>query len=308
MASNKRSRVIGHGIATSAAIVMLAAAASEIQSSWLQSELVSSVGRELSFDVEQGPHPEAHHPTEGPYNRRLGYVGLAEFTERLDGNGFELTRQAGLSSKHRQFVNLGGFPIFDEKIQAGLKLLDHKSDVISTATFPARVYPSFETIPPLITKTLLFIENRELLDPVQVRRNPAVDWSRLAAVIPGFAAQIVNPDKRVPGGSTLATQLEKFRHSRAGQTHGATDKLRQMASATVRAYHQGADTTDYRRQIVLDYVNGTPLSARQGFGEVIGLGDGLWSWFGADFDRINDLLTSPTPNIFELWKKAQAYK
>ncbi|MGI9494139.1 MAG: penicillin-binding transpeptidase domain-containing protein, partial [Geminicoccaceae bacterium] len=42
--------------------------------------------------------------------------------------------------------------------------------------------------------------------------------------------------------------------------------------------------------------------------EVIGLGDGLWSWFGADFDRINDLLTSPTPNIFELWKKAQAYK
>ncbi len=308
MASNKRSRVIGRGIATSAVIVLLAVGASEIQSSWLQSELLSSVGRELTFDVESGPHPNAHHPTEGPYNRRLGYVGLAGFTDRLNRQGFELTKQAGLSFKHRQFVDLGGFPIFDEKIQAGLKLLDHKSDVISAATFPAKVYPSFETIPPLITKTLLFIENRELLDPNEARRNPAVDWSRLAAVIPGFAAQIVNPDKRVPGGSTLATQLEKFRHSRSGQTHGAGDKLRQMVSATVRAYQQGADTTDYRQQIVLDYVNGTPLSARQGFGEVNGLGDGLWSWFGADFDEVNDLLSSPAPDIFKLWKKAEAYK
>ena len=308
MGSNKRSRIVGRGIAGSAWIVLLAVAAAEIQSSWLQSELVSSIGREMAFDVENGPHPLAHLPTEGPYNRRLGYVGLAQFTGRLDRKGFELTKQAGLSPKHRDFVDLGGFPIFNEKTRAGLKLLDHKSDIISEAAFPGRVYPSFETIPPLVAKTLLFIENRELLDPNEARRNPAVDWSRLAAVLPGLAKQIIDPGKRVPGGSTLATQLEKFRHSRGGQTHGAADKLRQMVSATVRAYHQGADTTDYRQKIVLDYVNGTPLSARQGFGEVNGLGDGLWSWFGADFDQINDRLSSPAPNIFALWQKAEAYK
>lgn len=308
MASNKRFRTIGRGIAISAALLVVAVAASEIQTSWLQSEFVSSFNRALTFDIEEGPHPHAYRPTEGPYNQRLGYVDLNQFAERLNRKGFDLTKQAGLSAKHQQFVDLGGFPIFNEKNQAGLRLLDHNSDIIADAIFPSKVYPSFETIPPLITKTLLFIENRELLDPNEARRNPAVDWSRLAAVIPGLAIQMVDPNRRVPGGSTLATQLEKFRHSPLGRTRDASDKLRQMVSATVRAYHQGADTSDHRRQIVLDYINGTPLSARRGFGEVNGLGDGLWSWFGADFDEVNHRLTKPANNIFDLWRKALAYK
>ena len=308
MTSNRSSRVIGRGIAAAAGLLLLAVGASEIQSSWLQSEFLSSIGRELTFDVEDGPHAFAYRPSEGPHNRRLGYVDLNRFVDRLDKKGFELTRQAGLSPRHQQFVDLGGFPIFEEKSQAGLKLLDHKSDVISDAAFPRRVYPSFETIPPLVVKTLLFIENRELLDSKEARRNPAVDWSRLAAVLPGLAVQMIDPSRRVAGGSTLATQLEKFRHSPSGQTRNATDKLRQMVSATVRAYHRGADTTDHRHQIVLDYINGTPLSARSGFGEINGLGDGLWSWFGADFDRVNALLSKPAANIFELAKKARAYK
>ena len=308
MASNKRSKVIGRGIVGASALLLLAVVASEIKSSWLQSEFLSSIGRELTFDVEEGSHPNAYRPTEGPHNRRLGYVDLDRYSDRLGRKGFKLTRQAGLSPRHRQFVDLGGFPIFKEKSRAGLTLLDHKNKLISDAAFPARIYPAFDTIPPLIAKTLLFIENRELLDPNEPRRNPAVDWSRLATVLPGLALQMIDPNRRIAGGSTLATQLEKFRYSRAGQTHDATDKLRQMATASVRAYHQGADTTDHRQQVVLDYINGTPLSARSGFGEVNGLGDGLWSWFGADFDRVNDLLSNPAPSLFELWQKAQAYK
>ena len=308
MASNKRSQIIGRGIAVSAALLVVAVAASEVQTSWLQSEFVSSFNRALTFDVEEGSHPNAYRPTEGPYNRRLGYVDLDKFADRLDRKGFELTKQAGLSEKHRDFVDLGGFPIFSEKNQAGLKLLDHRNDIIANPIFPNKTYPSFGAIPPLITKTLLFIENRELLDPNEARRNPAVDWSRLAAVLPGLAIQMIDPDRRVPGGSTLATQLEKFRHSPLGRTRDASDKLRQMVSATVRAYHQGTDTTDHRQQIVLDYINGTPLSARPGFGEVNGLGDGLWSWFGADFDEVNHRLTRPADNIFDLWRKALAYK
>ena len=175
MASNKRSRTIGRGIAVSAGLVLLAVAASEIESSWLQSEILNGIGQELTFDVQEGPHPDAYNPSEGPHNRRLGYADLDLFSDRLETRGFEVTRQAGLSSRHRQFVDLGGFPIFDEKNQAGLKLMDHKGDVIAHAAFPARVYPSFEAIPPLVARTLLFIENRELLDPNELRRNPAVD-------------------------------------------------------------------------------------------------------------------------------------
>ena len=93
-----------------------------------------------------------------------------------------------------------------------------------------------------------------------------------------------NPGLKPPGGSTLATQIEKYRHAPAGRTEDVAAKLRQMVSASLRAYRDGPDTSAARRQIVVDYLNSTPLSARAGFGEVNGLGDGLWAWFGTDFE------------------------
>ncbi|MEM8952345.1 MAG: transglycosylase domain-containing protein, partial [Pseudomonadota bacterium] len=117
-----------------------------------------------------------------------------------------------------------------------------------------------------------------------------------------------DPSQNAPGGSTLATQIEKFRHSPGGQTHGAKEKLRQMVSASFRAYQNGADTKDHRRQVALDYVNGTPLSARRGFGEVNGVGDGLHVWFGAEFGEVNDLLIREATDVFMLARKARAYK
>ena len=302
------SKLLARGIAAAAGFVVLGVGAFELQTSWLQSELFSSFGRELTFDVNNGPHPRAYRPTTGPHNERLGYVDLNDFAERLGDRGFDLTREAGLSPRHWQFVQTGGYPIFQEKNRAGLKLLDHKGEIIQDARFPARIYPAFEAIPDLVLDTLLFIENRELLEPVETRRNPAVDWSRLAALLPGLAKQLIDPSANAAGGSTLATQIEKFRHSPGGQTQGAEEKLRQMVSATLRAYRNGADTTDHRRQVALDYINGTPLSARRGFGEVNGIGDGLFIWFGADFDRINDLVTGDAGGLNDLFLKADAYK
>ena len=54
------------------------------------------------------------------------------------------------------------------------------------------------------------------------------------------------------------------------------------------------DTTfeQRRREIVLSYLNTVPLSAKPGFGEVNGLGDGLWAWYGRDFDEVNRLLAA----------------
>jgi len=302
------SRLLARGIASSAILILLAVAAFEFQTSWLQSELFSSLGRELIFDVKDGRHPRAHHPTSGPHNQRLGYSELDGFAERLDQRGFDLTKQAGLSPKHWQFVEIGGYPLFQEKNRAGLKILDHQGEVIQNMRFPMRIYPAFEAVPSLVLNTLLFIENRELLDPFEDRRNPAIDWSRMAALLPGLARQLVDPGYNAAGGSTLATQIEKFRHSPDGQTPDAKEKLRQIISASFRAYRDGADTTDHRRQIALDYVNGTPLSARRGFGEVNGIGDGLFAWFGADFGEVNELLMSDTKTVFELFRKATAYK
>ena len=36
-----------------------------------------------------------------------------------------------------------------------------------------------------------------------------------------------------------------------------------------------------------------PLAGVAGYGEVIGLGDGLWAWYGRDFETANRLLSDP---------------
>ena len=70
----------------------------------------------------------------------------------------------------------------------------------------------------------------------------------------------------------------------------------QMTSASLRAYRDGPDTSAARRQIVVDYLNSTPLAARAGFGEVNGLGDGLYAWFGSDLEQVNRSLQRQRPH------------
>jgi membrane peptidoglycan carboxypeptidase len=101
------------------------------------------------------------------------------------------------------------------------------------------------------------------------------------------------------GGSTLATQIEKFRHSPGGRTHDTDDKFHQMMSAALRAYQDGEETLPARRRIVLDFVNSVPLGGIPGYGEVNGLGDGLWAWYGRDFASVNQLLADPKAELTE---------
>ena len=109
---------------------------------------------------------------------------------------------------------------------------------------------------------------------------------------------------------TLATQLEKFRHSPQGLTSSPLEKLRQMASASLRAYQDGENTTAARKRIVLDYVNSIPLAAAPPYGEVIGLGDALEIWYGADFEHTNQVLRQvlDADSPYDLEPRARAYK
>ena len=66
-----------------------------------------------------------------------------------------------------------------------------------------------------------------------------------------------------------------------------------MLSASLRAYRQSELSLASRRQTVVDYMNGVPLSAVPGGGEVIGLGDGLAAWYGASFEEMNRRLAPP---------------
>jgi membrane peptidoglycan carboxypeptidase len=302
------SRVLLLGVMTVTAAGVAFGLAAEVRTAWLQSELLSAAARGLTFRVEPGPSDRIRFPQAGPYDQRLGYVQLPTFIERLGAQGFTIERQARLSARHEAAIDRGAFPIYPEKTIAGLNVLDRSGAPVFRAGFPERTYAHDAAVPPLIVDTLLFIENRELLDENAPRRNPAVEWDRLALVARDTIAKAVHPGRSLPGGSTLATQIEKYRHASEGRTEDAGAKLRQMVSASLRAYRDGPDTSAARRQIVVDYLNSTPLSARAGFGEVNGLGDGLWAWFGTDFERANQLLGMPARDPASLLEQARLYR
>jgi membrane peptidoglycan carboxypeptidase len=266
------------------------ALAFEIHTSWLQSKVLTAAATRITFSVQHGLSPSASYPTSGPYDARLGYSDLPDYLGRLDRAGFEVAAQARTSSASSLVTKITGAPIYREKPAAGLQVLDRKAETLFMRRYPERIYPDFEAIPPAVVRTLLFIENRELLDATTPRRNPAVEWDRLSGAVGGFLIHWLRPGTPLAGGSTLATQLEKVRHSPGGRTTSIADKARQMASASVRAYLDGEQTLAARKRIVRDYLNSLPLASRQGYGEICGLGDGLWAWFGADFVEINRLL------------------
>jgi membrane peptidoglycan carboxypeptidase len=275
------------------------AAREEMQTSRLQARLLTPLAQSMGFSLREGPNPAARYPTQGPYNERFGYSALPDQLRSLTGDPsgplYTVEAQAVLSPALNRFMAGGGFPIYHEKTQAGLTLLDRNGHVMHSARYPERVFARFEDVPPLVADTLLFIENRELLRADAPRRNPAVEWDRFAGAVAMLPLQALRGGQRSPGGSTLATQIEKYRHSPDGQTSGGVEKLRQMASASVRAYQDGEDTSEARRRILVDYLNSTPLTARAGFGEVNGLGDGLWAWFGTDLTIAQRVLSEPTP-------------
>ena len=288
-------------------LLLLAAAviaAYELIASPLQAQFLARYGERLKYWLADGPSERIRFPSTGPHDVRLGYVGLPEFVRRLGQAGFAVTQQARISPEMARLDDLGLYLPYHEKTAAGLDVRDCQDRSLYTARYPRQIYERFDAIPPLVANTLLFIENRELLDPNHPQRNPAVEWDRLAQAVLEKAMQVVDPKRNVPGGSTLATQIEKYRHSPDGLTLTATDKLRQMASASLRAYLDGPDTRVTRQRIVMDYLNSVPLAAAPGFGEVHGLAEGLKAWFDMDFDAVNRLLARPAPTP----EAARAYK
>src|SRR5512134_3999072 len=283
--------------ALAAAAVWLAAI--ELRASPLQALVFSRLADDFIFWVERGPNPDPRYPEDGPYNERLGYARLPAMLSSMAAQNYKVAEQARQSQSLRKFMDLGGFATFREKDQAGLFLVDQMKRPVWVARHPERVYADFQAIPKLVVQTLLFIENRELLEQKYPDRNPAIEWNRLGAAVVSALYQVVDPDARRHGGSTLATQIEKYRHSADGRTGSVGDKVRQMVSASLRFYMDDEDTMAARQRIVVDYLNSTPLAGRPGFGEVIGLGDGLWGWYGSELATVTRVLNEPAGDTGE---------
>ena len=282
----------------------------ELRTSQWQARYLSELGRELTFKLEPGPSPSIRFPESGPYDERLGYSRLPAFSQSLTTQDYLLTQQARISPRLAELTDRGLSPPYREKSQAGLDLLDCNRQSLYSERFPERSYQHFDSVPRLLVDSLLFIEDRDLLTTRYPLRNPAVDWSRFGRAISDQLLHVIDKSHPTPGASTLVTQIEKYRHSPDGRTASAQEKLRQMASASVRVYLDGEDTLPTRQQIVVDYLNTVPLAAKPGYGEIHGLGDGLWAWYGRDFKDVNQLLDSnDSPSEGDqLQRSAEAFK
>ncbi|MDQ0738804.1 transglycosylase domain-containing protein [Pseudomonas sp. W4I3] len=273
------------------------AAMREMRTAHWQSRLLSQWATQLTYTVAPGASDAIVYPGAGPFDRRLGYSALGEWLPRLLKRNYVVQSQARFSEALMDYSRHGLFIPYAEKIQAGLSITDCRAAPLYQFNYPTQLYTHFSDIPGLMVHSLLFIENRELLDPDPPQANPAVDWPRFAKAAWSQLARQLHLPGQTAGGSTLATQLEKYRHSPEGLTLSGDEKIRQMLSASVRAYQQGPDTLVARQNVVRDYLNSVPLSAVPGHGEVHGMAEGLRVWYGADFAQVNRTLadTANTP-------------
>jgi membrane peptidoglycan carboxypeptidase len=279
-----------------------------LSNSHLDSLFIHRAVADLSFEIRPGASPAVLFPRAGPYDQRLGYALMPSLIDRLKARNFEIVGQSVQSSALLRFIEAGGYAVYHEKSQAGLVLKDSSGRTLEATSYPSAVYRRFEEIPALLVDTLRFIEDRDILDPDDPYRNPALEWRRFASAVAGHLGGIVNPRLRRGGASTLATQLEKYRHSPDGRTESVTEKMRQIVTATARAYLDGIETTTAQREIVTAYLDSTPLGSRPGFGEVVGFGDAMSAWFGVDLAEANNLLSLPPVSDAEMGRRAHIYK
>ena len=263
----------------------------ELVSSALEAKYLVKTAQKMTWQMHPGPSSRIRYPGQGPYDIRLGYTKLPVYLTRLDKAGWQIDQQAKISLQMARADDLGLFLPYHEKDQAGLSLLDSDGTQLYQSLHPARIYTRFEDIPDVLVASLLYIENRELLTEQFPTRNPAVEWDRLAQALLEKGISLIDTNRNVPGGSTLPTQIEKYRHSPEGLTSSMGDKLRQMGTASLRAYLDGSNTLPMRRKTVMAYLNTVPLAAAPRIGEVNGVGDGLWAWYGLDFAETNRTLS-----------------
>ena len=290
---------------TAAVTALAAGGAVEMHTSFVQSRFFHGMAEGRFFARQRTSSPTVQAPAAGPYDERLGYTRSLEFRQRLtQQGGYQVTGET--QWLERSIFGMHLYPIYNSRAQNGLRITDDTNTTVYSASYPSRSFETYDDIPQTLVNSLLFVENRELMREHVDTWNPAIEWVRTANVLLGRIPGVGSLMGSRAGGSTLATQIEKFRHSEGGVTGSATDKLRQMLTASVRAYEHGPTTAQAREEIVLDYLNSMPLAAYPRFGEVNGFADGMSLWFGADMNEVTRLMRTPDAQLSEAELQSKA--
>jgi membrane peptidoglycan carboxypeptidase len=280
----------------------------EIHTSLLQSWFFTRTNEQLSYQLAKGPSADIAFPRSAPFDDRRGYSKLPAFQSRLESRGYQITQQAQQSEKMVQLIKRGISPPYLEPPETGLDIRGANGLSLFRHAQSEFLFAKIDDIPPLLVKTLLFLENRDLEHPASPWQNPAIEWDRLFKAALLYIASKLYIEVPVQGGSTLAVQLEKFRHSPKGRTESPAEKYRQVMGASLKAYREGWNTRAWRERIVVDYFNTVPLAAAPGYGEIHGLGEGLFAWFGIQLTDVVGALKVPdlTPAKVRAFKHSLA--
>lgn len=256
----------------------------EIQTSVLQSWIFTRTNQEVHYKIAPGASPSIAFPRGGPLDERRGYSKLGNFRTRLENQGYRVVLQAQQSEMMVFLLNRKVSPPYREPVETGMAVAGADHLPLFQYAQGDFLFKKAGDIPALISKTLLFLENRDLDRPATDWQNPVIEWNRMLKAMLYYIGAKLQLPVPVQGGSTLAVQLEKFRHSPNGRTDTPLEKLRQVFAASLKAYRAGKNTREWREQLIVDYLNSVPLAAAPGYGEIHGLGEGLYAWFGTSLN------------------------
>lgn len=265
----------------------------EIRMSLLQSWLFARATERLTYDLAAGRSSNIAFPRSAPFDDRRGYSKLPDFQARLEAQGYEVAQQVRQSETMVDLINRGISPPYVEPPESGIDIRGSDAMSLFHHAQSEFLFEKSGDIPPLLVKTLLFLENRDLDRPGSPWQNPAIEWDRLFKAALLYVGSKLHLPVPLQGGSTLAVQLEKFRHSPNGRTDSPMEKLRQVVGASLKAYREGKNTRAWRDRIIVDYLNTVPLAAAPGYGEIHGLGEGLYAWFGMPMADVIRALKAP---------------
>jgi membrane peptidoglycan carboxypeptidase len=289
-------------------LLLVAAVFIEIKTSLLQSWFFTRTNEQLSYQLATGRSAEIAFPRSAPFDDRRGYSKMPGLQAQLEAHGYQVARQVRQSEKMVGLVKQGISPPYVEPPEAGLDIRGAESMPLFRHAQSEFLFSKIEDIPPPLVKALLFLEDRDLDDPASPWQNPAIEWDRLFKAALLYIGSKFHLEAPTQGGSTLAVQLEKFRHSPHGRTESPVEKYRQLMGASLKAYRQGWNTRAWRERIIVDYFNTVPLAGAPGYGEIHGLGEGLFAWFGMQLADVVETLKAPgiTPAKLRAYKHALA--
>ncbi|MEQ9609406.1 MAG: hypothetical protein RLN99_17240, partial [Kiloniellaceae bacterium] len=118
----------------------------EAKTSTLQARFFSEIAGEMTYGVAAGPSEAIQFPQDGPYDRRLGYVGLPRFIESLSRQGYAVESQARISEKFDWYFRHSGIAPYREKTQTGLTLIDRDGEQNLAAPPEHPTYDLIETV------------------------------------------------------------------------------------------------------------------------------------------------------------------